>query len=473
MEKSLREDQIADLAVLMANPKTMLLSDPGTGKTPTVCVLQWWLWSEKGVGTAWLMPKSLLYKNRKELLEWSEFTEDDVVIVDGSAAQVRKQLSSGAKVFLMGFTRFAKCWRDLPEYVQAVHVDEWHMGFSGHGSQRTGQLYEAFRTRMKWFVPMTGTMIKGSLDSAYPAIHIINPSYYPSFNAFKNQHSLRDEYDRAILWFNTEKIAKIFGKHGIRRTFESIFGKQEIVIQSEICEMSKKHREIFEKFKAQAYLELDKFFIDGTLPGVGFIRGRQIQEHPNHFPDLTDVDEEGNLLSNHKWVDMLHKEKPGKLESLSVHLTDHKELNKPLVIFSAMVPQQRQIVQLVKDHDMSVELLNGSVSMKKRGEIDEKFQRGEIQVLVCSPAVAAFGFNWQDWGDQEVDHTIFVTTDFNDDSFLQACRRFIRRQRKTPLRVTVLQYENSIDQRVFQINEAKSRLANSVDPSRPVVVLGS
>ena len=33
-------NQIADLALLMNDPMKMHLSDPGTGKTPTICVYQ-------------------------------------------------------------------------------------------------------------------------------------------------------------------------------------------------------------------------------------------------------------------------------------------------------------------------------------------------------------------------------------------------------------------------------------------------
>ena len=63
--EALRPDQIEDLSHLIANPKHMMLHEPSCGKTPTICVMQWYLWSELGVATVWIMPKTLLGKNRR------------------------------------------------------------------------------------------------------------------------------------------------------------------------------------------------------------------------------------------------------------------------------------------------------------------------------------------------------------------------------------------------------------------------
>ena len=71
---SLRPDQIEDLATLIANKRHGLGHEPACGKTPTVCALQWYLWNELQIGTVWAMPKSLLQKNRRELLRFTHFT---------------------------------------------------------------------------------------------------------------------------------------------------------------------------------------------------------------------------------------------------------------------------------------------------------------------------------------------------------------------------------------------------------------
>jgi Superfamily II DNA/RNA helicases, SNF2 family len=460
---SLRDYQVADLAYYIANPKCMNLSDPGTGKTPSVCVWIYYLWTHHGVGTAWVMPKRLMKKNRDELLRFTNFTEDDVVIVDGSPSQVRKQLNSGAKVYLMGFRRWALSWRQLPKFVKAVPVDEFHMGFKSESSAQTQALFAAFECgQMEYFLPMTGTLVEGKLSSAYPAIKIIEPRYYANERAFLYQHAIYDLDDKIIGWKNHAKLSAIFGRHGIRRTFADIYGQQEIVVIPEVVEMSPHQRGMYDEFHEKAILELEKFYLDGTQPGVSFIRARQLMEHPNEFPDLT---------TPGQFIDIMPGEVPGKEELLEIHLEHHASTGTPFIIFSALVPQQRRLARLLDRFRVKYAVINGQVSQKESDEADRAFRAGEIDHLICSPKCASVGFNWQFCGKHEVDHMCFVSMDYNDTTFIQAVQRAIRGKREKPLRVTTLEYADSLDQRIFSIIYRKSVDAHKVDPTRPILQL--
>jgi hypothetical protein len=440
----------------MANPKCLFLHDPGVGKTPPVCVMQQHLWQDHQAGTVWSMPKALLNKNYDEILRFTDLTSEDVVIVDGTPKKVKAAIESSAKVRLMGFDRFARCWKDQPSFVQAHHVDEIHMGFGGAESGRTQEFLEAGR-KWPWFIGMTGTLVNGRLDTCWPAIHVIEPRYYGSYKSFYHYHAFVDDLGEFLGWRNHAKLSKILSIHGIRRTFEMVHGPEAKVQFTEVVDMAPRQRELYDQFEKQAFLELEKFFIDGTQPGVSFIRARQIMEHPNEFPDLT---------ADGEFVDILGGEAPAKEQAIEVHFSDHVRTGKPVIVFASMKPQQRRIVALAERMGMTVALMNGDTSTKRRGEIDEAFRAGLIQVLVCSPAVASVGFNWQFWGDQEVDHMIFASLDFKDTSFFQAYRRAMREKRRTPLRITILEYLNSLDQRVFEINRQKAADAHLVDPTR-------
>ena len=86
----LRPYQVQDLGFHIANPKSMNLSDPGCGKTPTVCVLAYYHWSRHGRKTVWTMPKSLLKKNKDEFLLFTEFEPEDIVILESDFAPLTK-----------------------------------------------------------------------------------------------------------------------------------------------------------------------------------------------------------------------------------------------------------------------------------------------------------------------------------------------------------------------------------------------
>ena len=461
----LRDDQIADLAFYMANPKGGNLSEPGAGKTPSVCVMEYFRWTHHKHGTVWVMPKSLLRKNKAELHRFTRFTDDEVVIVDGTAKQVERQLSSGAAVFLMGFRRFALSWRSLPDYVRAVDVDEFHMGFKSSGSQASQALFEFFDSgRGEWFLPMTGTLIDGRLDSAYPAIRVIEPRYYANHDSFIRQHAVYDIFDSAKIvgWQNHDKLRTVFGRHFIRRTFKDIHGDQEIVHQHRLCVMNPRQREQYDKFEAEAILDLEKFYLDGTMPGSAYIRACQLMEHPNMFPDLT---------SPGSFIDTMPGQTPAKEDMLEVDLEDHANNGKPLLIFSSMVPQQYRISALLTKHGIKHGVINGDTPAKLRDQYDEQFRAGEISALVCSEQCAAVGYNWQFCGVREVDHVIFLAMGYLDTIFLQARQRAIRQNRSSPLRVSIFEYEDSIDQNKFGIILRKSIDAHRVDPTRPIVDL--
>lgn len=167
-QKELRDYQVADLAFYMATPKCGNFSDPGTGKTPSVCVYIWWLWHERKIRSIWTMPKSLLAKNKQELIDFTDLKDEDVIIIDGHAGLRDKLIRKDGKVFLMGFSNFATNWRQyvgIHPDIKALFGDEWHLGFSTDAAQRTQSLYE-FMDRTEILVAMTGTIINGRLDSA-------------------------------------------------------------------------------------------------------------------------------------------------------------------------------------------------------------------------------------------------------------------------------------------------------------------
>jgi phosphoglycolate phosphatase-like HAD superfamily hydrolase len=459
----LRPDQIADLAILMNNPRHMLLSEPGTGKTPTICVYQRWLREQHGTPSVWTMPKSLLEKNRDEAIQFGGWAPEDVVIVDGTQRDVEAQLAKPAGVFLMGFRRFEMEWQKFPREWKAFQADEFHKGFGGHDSLQAQAMYGFMQRQGEWFVPMTGTLLDGKLETAFPAINVIEPRYYGSFESFCHYHRMIDLFTgKKTGYRNHDNLQTVLRKHGIRRLFSDIFGPQDPVMQVEWLSMSEAQREIYDRFQNEAILELEKFYIDGTQPGVAFMRACQIMDHPNRFPDLVD---EG------QFVDIMPGHRTAKAERLDLHLTDHVETGRPLIIYAPWVPQQHEAFELARQAGLRVGLITGATSSTERGQIDRGFRAGELNCLICSPLVADAGFNWQFCGLQEVPHIIFLSLPYKDTTLQQAIRRAIRQARATALRVTILAYKQSLNIRQMQLIEQKSIEANRVDPTYKVFAL--
>lgn len=454
MPLALRDYQIQDLSFYMNNERCANLSDPGTGKTPSACVYTEYLWADKGFKTIWAMPKSLLWKNYNEFLAFTNFKPEEVVIVDGTPKQREVQMASKtAKVWLMGFKRWADEWKKMREMHPEINFfcfDEWHMGgFKNPTSKRSEELFKSMRV-VKYFLPMSGTLISGRLDSCYTAIKIIEPRYYANHFSFMAQHALTDEFGSVLGWVNHEKLGRIFLRHCIRHSFEEVYGKEAKKLIFEQVPMDPKSLKAYKEFEEKAMLELEDEFLDGVNPAVNATRCRQIMGHPHHF----------NLLKENELT--------GKEERLQIHVEDHLNTGKPLVIFSSLIPEQERLASLCSKWGMKTALINSSVSPAKRAKIDADFQAGRIQCIVGSPATAAVGFNWG-----HTDHIIFASIDYDNTNFVQAYRRAIRGKRETPLLITVLEYENSIDQRIFKIVDRKSRDLAKVDASYEKLTLSS
>lgn len=446
MTPSLRTDQVADLAWIMATPKAGLLHEPACGKTPTVCVYMEWVWREFGKPSIWVMPKTLIQKNFDELVRFTNLRAHQIAIVDGP--NWKKELARpGIVVYLMGPTRFRLSSKSLPK-VEAVVADEPHKYWTTNKSASCQSLYQFMRHTPR-FVPMTGTLIAGRLDSAYPIIHVIEPRHYGSYQGFLNEHAILDDYGTVVAWRNPQKLVSVLSRYCVRRTFESIHGKEAKLIINELCDMSPKQRAAYDEFAANALLELEDRFLTGATGGVHAIRCRQIMAHPETFGIDAGTP-------------------TGKDDRLDIHLSDHLNSGKPLVIFASLVPEQERILRQVRAMGMTAAIINGTVTGTKRTDAEKAFREGKIQVMVCSPIVADVGFNWG-----HVDTMIFASLDYLDTTFSQAYKRAIRGPRSTPLLIYVLEYRDSIDQRIFQIIERKSKLAASVDHTREVFELSA
>jgi hypothetical protein len=446
MKIQLRDYQVADLAFYMSKARCGNFSDPGTGKTPPTCVYMGWMWTEKKVRSIWAMPKSLLKKNLDELLLFTDLKREDAIIVDGTPAQRDRQMQTDAKIFLMGFDCFARNWPTLVAYHPDIDMlvgDEWHLGFKTDSSQRTGSLYK-FMDRTTYLIAMTGTIIDGRLDTALPLIQLCSPGHYSNHFAFMLRHAIENDYGQVVAWRHPEHVGNLFRQFAIRHTFEEAYGPEAKVVVHELCQMDPKQREAYLEFEETALLELEDQFLDGTLPGVNLIRCRQLMEHPQSF---------GVPLDKIKTT--------GKEDRLQVHLEDHKRTGKPLVVFSAMTDQHDRLVAQCEKMGFLVGMIDGRVSSKRRADIDEQFQAGELDIVIASAATAGVGFNWG-----HVDHVIFISLDYMDSNFVQAYRRAIRGKRDTALLITIMEYEDSVDQKIFKIVEKKSALANAVDQTK-------
>lgn len=444
--------QIEDLSRLIAVPNTPLLSDPGAGKTPVAAMYSRYVHDHLGYKSVWTMPLSLLDKNRADIVEFGGFKEEEVVVVQGTP-QKREKIRNDpkAKVFLMSAAGWSAEWRLMlhanPTLRVSIH-DEIHLYYATHGSKRTQEWYQASQYMFS-VIPMTGSVLKGRLNSAYPIFHNKFPLYYGTYESFMGAHAMYDLDGRIAGWRHHDKLKALLKHIGIRRSFAEVHGQENKVIQVHTVPLLGEHKALYQKWKALGVLERDEDFMkaDGN-GGIQVLRERQILAHPQTM---------GVGFSQE------FTEKDRELEN---YIEEALYSGERLAIFSVYQAEQERMVKVIQKLGGKVALINGNVSGPKREQIDADFKAGKLQFVVASPATAGVGFNWHFL------HTIvFVTTEYQDDSFVQAYRRGIRGKRETPLRIVVMVYQGTREEQILRIVDARSRDANQVDETKEELTL--
>lgn len=443
VKKTLRQYQIEDLAFLINNKRSINRSEPATGKTGSACALAQYVWEYEGGCTLFLQPKSIIGKNRDELLAFTTLTADDVFIFD-----VKKipKLKAAPKVILTTADTLCRHWGLIKQIaagpIKLCLADEIHLYFSTDSSKRTQFFYGVMKDIPR-FLAMTGTAVRGRMDSVYPVIQLIEPRYYGTHERFMAEHALYNFWSGKLEgWCNHQKLGKILLHHGINRTFAECYGPEAKVIFPITIDMTPQQERAYRQFHELAMLELDADdILTAPSAGVQTIRCRQLLAHPETM-GIKDWKAEDNAKD--AWV-----------------LSEICEQYNTGLLFCTLQPEQERLYRSLLDNGYRVALINGNVSMTQRQSIDRMFQAGHIDFIVASPATAGVGFNWQ-----RAEVVCFVSTDYMDDTIVQAYRRAIRGVRATPLPIYVLRYRDSLEYRILRIVEEKSATAAKVDTSR-------
>lgn len=484
--KALRQYQVEDLSFLIKEGKSGNLSDPGTGKTPSMNVWLEWAAMNKGAKCVINMPTHLYYQNKASILEFTNFKDHQVHILDGTPEKKMKMMEDPeGLIYLTSFNFYApkhekkqlsklrdglvdfgntpkiSDW-DYLRTVQASYgfktwanvVDELHLGYKSATATRTQKWMTAHRI-FKYFVAMTATPVDGRLDTVYPFISVIEPRYYMNHGHFLKTHAVRDENDKIVEWVGTERIAKILNRHCIRRTFEDVYGKANMAPPIiERVTMLPEQFKLYERMKEEGLLNIEqqiqtaseeeiRVMMDMEVgAGQQFLRARQLLQCPE---DL-----------GHKFKGTLPKD-----DAVATHMQNCHAAKEALLVFCVNQSEVERLAKMGNKIGVPTGYIHGGLSPRKKEEVSQRFIRGELMCVVATPDTTGTGYNWQ-----HVDEILWSTLDYKDSSWRQGLQRAIRGEREKTLRVYVLQYMNSFDQILWDMLKRKSKLAEASDPTR-------
>ena len=442
-EFGLRPYQAQHCAFHITHRASLNYSACATGKTYTMAWLAEYYWKTEQCKTVLINPISLSVKNKDEIVRFTDFAEDEVQIVSGTPAKRAVQWkNTKAKVFIVGPDLFGKEWEQMLPDVKSILVDESHLAYSGHKSARTQAFYMA-QKKANHITFFTATPIgSGKASSIYYAFCCCAPFVFGNFKRFMNYFAIYNSLGYIIGWRHMDVLGEQLKKFSVGISFKEAFkNAAENIVSFETCDFG--DSDIEEKYRSMeddALMELDDRYVEANSGGVKLLRCRQLLECPEVFGLEPKTRAKDELLKSHLQ-----------------HILDGSE--KQILVYSAFVAEQERIVRICTEMGLRAGLINGSVVGAARASVAKKFESGEFQVLVASPATMAIGFNFE-----FVSSVVFVSADYDNSAFHQACFRGNRGTRSTPLPIYILVVNCKVEKKFWKkvLNE-KEAYKNTVD----------
>ena len=442
-EFGLRPYQAQHCAFHITHRASLNYSACATGKTYTMAWLAEYYWKTEQCKTVLINPISLSVKNKDEIVRFTDFEEDEVQIVSGTPAKRAVQWkNTKAKVFIVGPDLFGKEWEQMLPDVKSILVDESHLAYSGHKSARTQAFYMA-QKKANHIPFFTATPIgSGKASSIYYAFCCCAPLVFANFKRFMNYFAIYNSLGYIIGWRHMDVLGEQLKKFSVGISFKEAFkNAAENIVSFETCDFG--DSDIEEKYRSMeddALMELDDRYVEANSGGVKLLRCRQLLECPEVFGLEPKIRAKDELLKSHLQ-----------------HILDGSE--KQILVYSAFVAEQERIVRICSEMGLRAGLINGSVVGAARASVAKKFESGEFQVLVASPATMAIGFNFE-----FVSSVVFVSADYDNSAFHQACFRGNRGTRSTPLPIYILVVNCKVEKKFWKkVLSEKEDYKNTVD----------
>jgi SNF2 family DNA or RNA helicase len=147
----------------------------------------------------------------------------------------------------------------------------------------------------------------------------------------------------------------------------------------------------------------------------------------------------------------------GKLELLDELLATIVAEDGAVLVFTQYVAMARLLERHLADRGIGTQLLHGGTPVRKREEMVERFQAGEVPVFLLSLKAAGTGLNLT-----RADHVVHYDRWWNPAVEDQATDRAYRIGQTKPVQVHRLIAEGTIEDRIASMLSSKRELADAV-----------
>jgi len=408
--KPLYEHQQQTVDFLADNPRALITSDPGTGKTRSV--LEHYAQVKKSDPKTGRMlvlaPLSILKPSWAD--DIAEFTPQISAVV-AYAKNREKAFRTSADIVITNHDAvkwLAKNAEELLKGFDWLVIDEF-TAYKRHTSQRSKAVAN-IRRYFKHRIALSGTPNSNTiLDIWHPTLLIddgerLGHKYF-SFRAQVCEPKQIGPARNMVQWLDKEdaeeRVAASLKDITIRHKFEDCLSIPENTKHIIYTDLSPKHAQIYHDFKNDALLELESGdYIEAVHAGVLVKKLLQIVSGA-----IYDSEGVAHLIDTARY-------------ELVISLI--KERKHSVCAFN-WTHERNALCALAKKSGISHAVIDGSVRTNIREEIVADYQAGKYQVLFAHPQSAAHGLTLT-----RGTTTIWISPTYNAEHFQQFNRRIYR-----------------------------------------------
>ena len=433
------------MAHLLAQPRTLDASDPGTGKTRSH--LEAWASRRRGGGGCALVlaPKTLL--EAAWVADLERYMPGEFKSSVAYASNRAKAFEADADMYITNVD--AVKWLDKHpkaffDRFDEIIVDE-ATAFKHRTSQRSKAL-DRIKQHFEFRRALTGTPNSRAITDIWNQIYFLDDGAHlgHNFYAFRNSTQTPKQVGPSanmVQWVDRPgvelAVAGLISDITVRHKFEDCISIPKHKMRTMTIQLNKKAMAAYEELKAEAVLELEEAEVVGINAAVLTNKLLQVASGSVYAEGV------GHLVDDGRY----------QLTLALVEEVDHS------VVFFMWHHQREALEAEAKKRGVNYEVIDRTVSDRRRAEIIAAYQTGAFQTLFLHPKSAAHGITLT-----RGTRTIWASPTYEPDIFKQGNHRIYRSGQTQRTETIMIQAADTLEPSVYaKMQDKKRRMINLLE----------
>ena len=413
----------------------ILGDEMGLGKTLQTIAF---LLSKKDSKTLIIAPTSLVFNWYNEFKKFAPSLK--VAMVNGNPDE-RESLIKNYQEYDVLITTYNLCKRDLEIY-KKIYFDYVILDEAQNIKNPSSQNAKSVKKlKSKNRFALTGTPIENSLMELWSIFDFIMPNYLYDENKFITRYHRRLEEDPIII----EELKKLVNPFILRRYKKDVIKELPNKIEKKlVIPMEEEQKKVYLAYSEHVKALIEKKVIDDEFKNSKI-------EILSYITKLRQIAIDPSLVMDK------YNGASGKMEAILELVKNSIDEGHKILIFSQFTSALKNISKLFKINDISFNYLDGATPSKERGKLVEDFNKNNTSVFLISLKAGGTGLNLT-----SADIVIHFDPWWNPAVEDQASDRAHRIGQKNVVEVIKMISEDSIEEKIVNLQEEKRKLIDSI-----------